>query len=397
MIEHQSTQSASSASMTLNRRSLLKAIGVGGVLAGTGAAGLSGLLAAAGGGVAGATTTCPSGSAIGGARIVGGSLFGSLGLGSCDVLSTADGGASFTNAQPPKVGSFIPYCTGTNGVPKAFGVAGDHGWVQIFDPAANVWRSAQPGGSTPILTGLAGNANNWVVVSTEGKFWFSTNNGASWSAPSNGPYLNYKSIASILTVYDLEYANGVWVGCGYDTLGVGRTFWRSTSVVPTRGAKNSWFSVSGGHVAEVTGTGDANAVSVYAVAYGGTCQANPNTWYGAGNFGTVWRSTDNGASWSKWRDSGSHIHYGIDVNPYSGKVICASGLGGLYEVNPGMVQRYNPGAKEIYEVAWVGGTDWVAAGDNGQVLVSHNDGVSWSQAVAPSGTGGTLYNCIAKV
>ncbi|MEZ5208957.1 MAG: hypothetical protein R2690_18750 [Acidimicrobiales bacterium] len=61
------------------------------------------------------------------------------------------------------------------------------------------------------------------MTSTAGKFWYTTNNGASWSSPSNGAYLNYKSIASILSVYDLEYANGVWIGCGYDTLGVGRT------------------------------------------------------------------------------------------------------------------------------------------------------------------------------
>ncbi|MEZ5208958.1 MAG: hypothetical protein R2690_18755 [Acidimicrobiales bacterium] len=63
-------------------------------------------------------------------------------------------------------------------------------------------------------------------------------------------------------------------------------------------------------------------------AYGGSCQANPNTWYGCGNFGTVWRSTDNGGSWSKWRDSGSHIHYGIDVNPTTGKLLCARASAG---------------------------------------------------------------------
>lgn len=386
----------------LNRRSLLKAVGLGALGLGAGAA-LGGrsdaVNALFGGGAASAgPTSCAPASRIGDVRVVSGNLFSFLGLGGPDVAKTSDGGSTFQLTSTNNPGStFVPYASGTNGVPGSFGICGDHGWVMLYDAPAGVWRSAQPGGGSPILTGLAGNGASWVVTSTAGKFWYTTNNGASWSSPSNGAYLNYKSIASILSVYDLEYANGVWIGCGYDTLGVGRTFWRSTKATPTKGAKNSWFSVSGGDVAEVIGSGDGNAVSVYAVAYGGSCQANPNTWYGCGNFGTVWRSTDNGGSWSKWRDSGSHIHYGIDVNPTTGKVLCASGLGGVMEVSPGMTQRYNPGAKEIYEIAYCGGADWVACGDNGQIIVSHDDGATWSAATMPSGTGGTLYNQIVKL
>lgn len=384
----------------MNRRALLRTVGLAGLGLGAGAAlgGAPALLGALGASPAGAATTCAPASRIGDIRIISGNLFGFLGLNGPDIARTTDGGATFgLQGTFDPGGSFVPYAAGTNGVPGSFGIAGDHGRVIIFDAVSGVWRGAQPGGSAPILTGLAGNGAFWIVVSTEGKFWYTRDNGATWSAPSNGAYLNYKSIASILTVYDLEYANGVWIGCGYDTLGVGRTFWRSTVANPTRGAKNSWFSVSGGDFAEVIGSGDANAVSVYGVAYGGNCQPNPNTWYGAGNFGTVWRSTDNGASWSKWRDSGSHIHYGVDVNPYTGKVLTASGLGGIIEVNPGMVQRYDPGSKEVYDIAYCGGSDWVACGDNGQMLVSHDDGVTWTAAVTPAGTGGTLYNLIVKL
>ncbi|MEZ5208959.1 MAG: hypothetical protein R2690_18760 [Acidimicrobiales bacterium] len=36
-------------------------------------------------------------------------------------------------------------------------------------------------------------------------------------------------------------------------------------------------------------------------------------------------------------------------------------------------------------------------GDNGQIIVSHDDGATWSAATMPSGTGGTLYNQIVKL
>lgn len=368
----------------INRRALLKSIGVGGLaLVGAGAVtkgfGLPSLFSDAGGSAADAMpSTCSASSRINEIKVVAGNLASVIGSNGPDVWTTSNGGSSFANAHAPAVGTFVPYTTGTNGVAGSFGVAGDHGCVAIYDAPGNAWRVGYPGGSS-IITGLAGNGSFWVAASTEGKFWYSANNGASWASPSNGSYLNYASIASILSVYDLEYANGVWVGCGYDTLGVGKTFWRSTNPNPTRGAKNNWFSVSGGDFAEVKGGGDGNAVSVYSVAFAGNCA--PNTWYGSGNFGTVWRSTDNGGSWNKWRDSGSQILYGIDANPYTGKVICAAGVEGVIEVNPGMQQRYSTGgSKSIYDIAWVGGNDWVASGDYGQILVSHNDGVSWTVA-----------------
>jgi len=366
----------------MSRRALLRSVGVGGLaLVGAGAVtrgfGVPSLFEGVGGQTAGAmTTSCSATSRINEIRIVAGNMASVVGNSGPDAWRTGDGGATFSNAVAPAIGTFVPYTTGTNGVPGSFGIAGDHGCVLIFDQPANTWRVGYPGGSS-IITGLAGNGNFWVAVSTDGKFWYTNNNGASWGSPSNGRYLNYASIASILSVYDLEYANGVWVGCGYDTLGVGRTFWRSTKPNPTRGAKNSWFSVSGGDFAEIKGGGDGNAVSVYSVAFAGSC--TPNTWYGSGNFGTVWRSTDNGGTWNKWRDTGSQILYGVDANPLTGKVICAGGVEGIIEVHPNVVQRYSTGgSKSIYDIAWVGANDWVATGDYGKILVSHDDGATWS-------------------
>ena len=67
---------------------------------------------------------------------------------------------------------------------------------------------------------------------------------------------------------------------------VGRTFWRSTAT-PTKGAKNSWFSVWGGDVAEVIGS----------------------------------------RGWQRCA------------------VLCAWGLGGVIEVSPAMTQRHSPGGE----------------------------------------------------
>jgi len=387
----------------LSRREVLRLAGLAGISAGAGSLLLGSAQGGLGAGIAdlfsvpsaGAAGTCPSTSRINNAYVVSGNLHVVYGVGTADVMHSSNGGATFGPTSGLPVGAFQPYSVGTNGVPGSYGIGGDQGWVWIYEAPTNTWRTARPGGTTPIIAGLAGNGAHWVAVGANGKFWFTTNHGATWSAPSNGAYLNYKSIASILTIYDLEYANGVWIGCGYDTLGVGRTFFRST-VNPTRGARNNWFSVSGGDFAEVIGTGDGNAVTVYSVAYGGNCAANINTWYGCGNFGTIWRSTDNGASWSKWADTGSEIHYGIDVNPTTGKVMTASGLGGIIEISPTMTRRYSPGVKEIYEIAYVGGTDWLASGDNGQILVSHDDGLTWTQTgYAPNYVTG-FFNLIAK-
>ena len=55
-----------------------------------------------------------------------------------------------------------------------------------------------------------------------------------------------------------------------------------------------------------------------------------------------------------------------------------------------------PSCGARYEIAYVGGTDWVASGDNGQILVSHDDGVTWTQAGYASNYVTGLFNLIAK-
>ena len=198
---------------TLDRRSLLRLLGVAGVAGVAGTAGATGLGARLLGGtaagpllgesVADAAGICSVGSRLANAFVVSGNLHVVFGLGTADVLHTSDNGASFTSTSGLPAGAFQPYSVGTNGVPGSYGIGGDQGWVWIYEAPTNTWRTARPGGNTPLIVGLAGNGAFWVALGSNGKFWYTADHGATWSAPSNGAYVNYKSIASILTTYDL--------------------------------------------------------------------------------------------------------------------------------------------------------------------------------------------------
>ncbi|MEZ5208956.1 MAG: hypothetical protein R2690_18745 [Acidimicrobiales bacterium] len=148
----------------LNRRSLLKAVGLGALGLGAGAA-LGGrsdaVNALFGGGAASAgPTSCAPASRIGDIRVVSGNLFSFLGLGGPDVAKTSDGGS----IVPADVGPTTPdrrSCRlGHQRRAGELGICGDHGWVMLTDAPAGV-AIAQPGGGSPILTGLAGNGASW--------------------------------------------------------------------------------------------------------------------------------------------------------------------------------------------------------------------------------------------
>ncbi|MCC5953790.1 MAG: hypothetical protein JJU45_16985 [Acidimicrobiia bacterium] len=302
-----------------------------------------------------------------------------------DILETTDDGASFTQV-PGAVsgGQMTPYAIDTNGVPGTFGVAGDFGRITIYDSVAGVWQTSAPTGQ--IIVGLMGIGNHWVAIAAAGEWWYSTNNGASWTY--SGGYLNYASGFSILTVHAAEAANGVWMATGYDTLAT-RTIWRATSAAPTNGA-SGFFGGSSGEFSLIQATGTANLVTIYGIGYGGA----GNVWYAAGNFGDVFRSTDNGASFSTWRNNFPAINYDVSTNPDTDTVIVASSQG-LYRWIAGVDASAGLPGGIWYAVAYAGDNTWVAAGDVGKISVSHDDGATWSPAAVPHGA--AIYNQITVV
>lgn len=306
-----------------------------------------------------------------------------------DILRTTNNGTSFTQVPGvPSGGQMTPYSIGTNGTPGVFGVAGDLGMVYLFD--GTTWHVSDIG--SPIITGLAGNGAHWIAIATNGEWWWTNNWGVNWNYAN---YVNYASFLSTLSVYDLEYANGAWVACGYDSLQIGRTFWRANVSTPTSGA--SGFSGGSGQFTEIQGSGTGNLVTVYGIraAQPGNCATFANLWVGAGNFGTVWRSTNNGASWFLWNTTnGAAINEAADYDPDTDTVMVASNFG-IYRYIAGVNQSAGLPGGIFYDIAFVGARTWVAVGDSGKIYVTKNNGTSWSAATVPHGA--AIYSEVARV
>ena len=135
---------------TLDRRSLLRLLGVAGVAGTAASTGLGArLLGGTGAGallgesVADASGICSAGSRLANAFVVSGNLHVVFGLGTADVLHTSDNGASFASTSGLPAGAFQPYSVGTNGVPGSYGIGGDQGWVWIYE-APTTWPRDPP-------------------------------------------------------------------------------------------------------------------------------------------------------------------------------------------------------------------------------------------------------------
>jgi len=185
------------------------------------------------------------------------------------------------------------------------------------------------------------------------------------------------------------------VASGYDTLAT-RTFWRANVSTPTTGA-SGFFGGGSGQFAQISGTGTANLVTVYGIraALPGNCATFSNLWVGAGNFGTVWRSTDNGASWFLWRTTnGAAINEAADYDPDTDTVMVASNFG-IYRYVAGTDMSAGLPGGIFYDLAFVGARTWVAVGDSGKILVTKDNGTSWSTATVPHGA--AIYSEVARV
>lgn len=173
---------------------------------------------------------------------------------------------------------------------------GSNGHWFVADRAQGFFRSTD-GGSTwsPINSGIATNFG-WTinVVPSSGdliagiyssggpnlhpvQFYRSSNEGSSWA-------MIQSSISGVLD------ASPAWTGCAFASNGnaVCGGYWASSP------APGGWYSTNGGQTVAAVRTASTNGTTVFAVARN---PVNNDLWLGTEQYG-IFRSTDNGATWS---------------------------------------------------------------------------------------------------
>jgi len=214
------------------------------------------------------------------------------------------------------------------------------------------------GGRSSAVTGFTGDPDRWLMGSTGGGVWLSTDNGSSWRNITDGSFGG--SIGAV-TVADSD-PNVIYVGMGSADI-------RGN----TSAGRGVWKSMDGGRTWTFVGLPEAGQVSrivvhprdadlVYVAALGHAFGRNPER--------GVFRSKDGGATWE-------HV---LAVNDSTG----ASAL----SMNP-----KNP--RELYAGMWRGERKpWamISGGEEGGVYKSADGGDTWTKLL-----GGLPEGVVGKV
>ena len=288
--------------------------------------------------------------------------------------------------QIPNFQDFVPgddeslYATAI-GPNNSFVYAGNFGRIAVYDGAAGVWRHHDDGGTVWHHADFGGPTGGCIVLTEGGgtgrRIGVSQDMGASWFFYD----MPHATGSAVSTVNEVKYANGVWIAVGYSANLKGEAIWRSTVGCPIQASH--W---------TVTQDVNSSGVSGNLVTLNGVTYASGNTWYACGNFGEIFRSTDNGATWSLYNSTNIvAIWQGIAVNPTTGSIVVAGDYGLWTQAKGiGNFERENGSGPNIGAISTFQdvvfdptANAFVAVGEVGQIYHSVADGRGWTAVNQP--------------
>jgi len=212
-------------------------------------------------------------------------------------------------------------------------------------------------GSLNTYADIAANGTNWAAVGNIGRIRYSANDGVSFSAastPGGVPALEFVS-----------QHHGTWITGG----GNARLLWRSTD----NGRRWSDVSVS-------------PAIQSTMIFQGATYDSASATWIAVGSYGEIWKSTNDGATWSIAYHLVSNDFF-TDVDASTDGTIIAStaswGRMGKSTNGGASWTFFNIGgiALPAWNAIKAGPTgEWIVAGLANRVYFSLDNGVNWAPA-----------------
>ena len=265
----------------------------------------------------------------------------------------------------------------TSGYSSAFGlwvIAGALGALST-SPDRVVW-TPRTTGITSTVQGVGSSPSEFVLVGGSGKIARSSNGGLSWSVRSN-PF-------GTSTVYDVFYADGIFVAVGGDGTVDGVIATSTNGLSWTQRTSNADFVlksvgygdglwVAVGNNNELVTSPDGITWTPRTVDFGNSTMANVcygnGIWVAVGSAGRLYTST-NGISWVT-RDSkfGTTQIEGLDFNPAGEGLWIISGASSKIATSPDginwTVRSVSFGSTTVWTVAAGPTTEWVAAGNNG--------------------------------
>lgn len=205
---------------------------------------------------------------------------------------------------------------------------------------------------TPVSGSLSGivshGSTHAVVVGDGGTTYLTQDGGDSWSDIGLGTTADLVSVDTnssedIMVILSDAYET-------YYTTGTG-TAWTASATVPSAGP---------------TTARDIAVVS-------------KPTWYVVGNLGTVYKTTDTGATWASHGVGGSYSLNAVDFTSANTGVVVGDN-GAILTTSDGgttWTSRVSTTTEDLHDVKWISSTVVWAVGDNATVVKSTNAGLTW--------------------
>ena len=304
---------------------------------------------------------------------------------------TSTDGVNWSPLSTLPQASITSVAYGTVGATPTFVAAGqDRGIYRSTDGVT--WAKASPfvyQDGTPIQFGkpwAIAIGNGRVVTQLDGKFYSSTD-AVTWTATE---YLSFG--AGEVNIRDLKYANSVWVAVGMAYLrnnldnepNGGENLSRRMAIFTSTNG-TSWTTRLPTTVnwTPVDTADPTHGQELHGVAYG-----TGNTWVSVGLGGNIYRSTNNGAAWTR-QTSGTTAHlYGVAFA--NGVFVAGGASANLISGTPALLRSTdngvtwspvslggNPVTRQSINTIRADAGVFYALGDGGTLLQS-TDGLTWT-------------------
>lgn len=327
----------------------------------------------------------------------GDSLALAVGLGET-IIRSVDRGSSWTLVRQDSAGQglFGVNCAGG----YAFAV-GDSGKVLRSRNAGLNWEP-MPGPLPGILTAVAiADSQRAFILSSRGRLAETRDGGATWKT-------------SILDT--LDYTGGIqWAGARLRVSGndgsiwtsrdTGATWIRSSAAAPMHLASAAFIGDSGGIAVGYNGLilmedGGAwkNIRKGPVHAFDGMATLSPKVWLAYGDSGSIYKTTDGGATWKERLAHPDSIRFlagsfrekrGI-LAGFSGTIVYTQDEGETWQT-----ARTPPKKSRLFGVAWSDSASATAVGDSAALWRTVDGGRTWAETPRPAGLDSQTLSAIA--